>query len=145
VIPGLVGKLANTASTAVFNIATAIPGVGAVLSAGKVINNVSESIANVTSSVNNASQILSGAVDQMKEKLDFLTLQSTGANKRINKSIQQFENPQQGNIDNAANAVKKPTYSFSSSLFSRKGKKGGGLSRHTIKKKPKHKTRKQRK
>jgi chaperonin cofactor prefoldin len=101
VIPGLVGKLANTASTAVFNIATAIPGVGAVLSAGKVLNNISESVANVSGSFNNASQILSNAVDQMKEKLEVLKLQSTSTNDRINESMQKFDNPlntQQQNI-----------------------------------------------
>lgn len=95
VIPKLVGSLSKSATTAVFNIATAIPGVGAVLSAGKLMNNLTETAQNFTGSISNATSVIQEAAQSAKDKLSELKQENIQVNNRVSNSIQQFERPLQ--------------------------------------------------
>jgi hypothetical protein len=135
VIPRLVGSLARTATTAVFNIASAIPGVGAVLSAGKILNNFGQTFENISETVSETSETLHNAVSKMKENLNNLTMITHSVGQRTSNSMENFDNI--NNINNIKNNVQQNsplTVGALSGVRSFRRKRGGS------KKKSKNKT-----
>ena len=98
IIPKLVGSMATSASTAVFNIANAIPGVGAVLSAGRVLNNITDTASKLTGSVSNTAEALNAFAEATKSNLNNLNNLQKGnrdTTNRVAQSMEQFNNPTQ--------------------------------------------------
>lgn len=90
IIPKLVGSMARSASTAVFNIANAIPGVGAILSAGRVLNNIGETVGNVTNSISNVSRVVNNAATKMSAGFENLSISNHNVSQRVENSAQEF-------------------------------------------------------